>query len=435
MAFSLKFWGSKSEGESRAVLDPQQDAPPVEARASIGEMVAQSDLGLIQFFGMDGDGIAEPVTIQSALQVPAIWAAVNFLSDTLAALPIKEFKKTDAGRAEVKGGAVSLVLNEAANDETNSFKFRKSFWQDVFTYGRGMAFIDRNGRGEIVNLWPLEASKTLVKRRAGRTFYHYKETGRAEVIYSASEVLDIPFMLGGDRLGAHSPIYNHAPTIGLAQAVTRYGAKFFNNGGVPPFVISGPLQTAGGVQRAASEMTRAVKDAAANGDNAIAVPDGHTVTQLGIDPEKMQQVDVQRFIIEQVARIYGMPPAFLQDLTNGTFSNVAQQDLALAKHTIAPHTVAWDQEANLKLFGRTDRETYCETVLAGLLRGDFVARAAANASKINTGQVTINEVREQENMPAVAGGDVALVQGAMIPADKAGEDISGRQAGRNPPKE
>lgn len=424
MAFSLKFWGDKSALESRAVLDPQGDSAPVEQRATIGEMVTQSDPRLLQFFGFGVDGATEVVSIQSALTVPAVWAAVNFLSRTMAALPIKVYKKTDAGREAVSGDSISLVLNEAANDEINSFKFRQSFWLDVFTYGRGLAFVERNGRGEVINLWPLEADKTTVRRRGGKTTYKYKEAGRPTVTYAASEVIDITFMPASDRLGAHSPIYSNAETIGLALAVTRYGARFFKNGGVPPFTISGPMQTPGGVQRASAELTTAVKDAAANGGNAIAVPDGHTLTPLGVDPEKMQAVDVQRFIVEQVARIYGMPPAFLQDLTHGTFSNVAQQDLALSKHTISPHVVAWDQEANLKLFGRSERETYCETSLAGLLRGDFKARAEANASKINTGQLTLNEARALENLPVVDGGDQVLIQGAMIPADKAGQNLA-----------
>ncbi|MDE4059763.1 phage portal protein [Phaeobacter gallaeciensis] len=399
--------------------DPQGNAG-AEARASVTEFVNSSDPHLVRFFG-GGHGITdEVVTVESALQVPAILAAVTFLSRTLAALPVKVYAKTETGREVKKGDPVHGLLNWAANDETSGFDFRRAFWQDVFTIGRGLAFVERNGRGQPINLWPLDVAKVTVERRQGRTLYHYQDGGR-NVTYTAAEVLDLCFMPGADRLGGRSPIYSNAGTIGLAQAVTRYGARFFSNGGIPPFTISGPIKSAGGLARASNDLTAAVKEIAAAGGNALAVPDGHTLNPLGIDPEKMQMVDTQRFLVEQIARIYGLPPVFLQDLTHGTFSNTEQQDLHLSKHVIAPWCQALEGVTNLKFYGRQGGQVFAEHVLDGLMRGDLRTRAEATSQRINTGQLTINEAREIENRPPVPGGDTPLVQGAMVPANMAGQ--------------
>lgn len=414
----MAFWNRRAARGAAAVSDPQAQAQP-EERGKVAEYISASNPQVVQFFGGGPSLTDEVVTVESALQVPAILAAVTFLSRTLAALPVKVYARKEKAREALSGDPVHGLLNWAANDETSGFDFRRAFWQDVFTIGRGMAFIERNGRGDPINLWPLDVAKVTVERRAGRTFYHYQE-GTRKVTYKASEVLDLCFMPGADRLGARSPVFSNAGTIGLAQAVTRYGARFFDNGGIPPFTISGPIKSAGGVARASSDLTAAVKKLAAEGGNALTVPDGHELKALGVDPEKMQMIETQRFMVEQIARIYGLPPVFLQDLTHGTFSNTEQQDLHLSKHVIAPWCQALEGAANLKFYGRQGGRVFAEHVLDGLMRGDIKTRAEATARRINTGQLTINEAREIENRPPVKGGDTPLVQGAMVSATVAG---------------
>ncbi len=414
MAFWNKRAASKATAAASAVADPQ-----AEARASDVQRIASSDPNLVAFFNGGVAMTDEVVTLATALQVPEVASAVAFLSRTLAALPLKVFSKSEDGRKARPSDPVARLLGRAANDETSAFDFRRMFWQDVFTQGRGLAFIERNKAGQPINLWPLEINKVTVERRAGRTLYHYLD-GTRKVTYAATEILDLCFMPGADRLGAHSPIYSNANTIGLAMAVTRYGARFFKNGGIPPFTITGPIKTAGGVARAADDLAAAVAALAEKGGNALTVPEGHTLNALGIDPEKMQMVEVQRLLTVKIAMIYGLPPVFLQDLTNGTFSNTEQQDLQLVKHLVAPWAAAFEAEANLKLWGRRGGQIYAEHVLDGLMRGDLGTRAAATAKRINTGQLTINEAREIENRAPLSGGDVALVQGAMVPATMAG---------------
>ncbi|BCH32628.1 portal protein [Mesorhizobium sp. L-8-10] len=394
----------------------------LDKRASIEDpKVPISSANIMDFLGLQGvSATGVTVTIDKALGVPAVWAAVNFLSGTLAALPLNLHRRTKAGREKVTGG-LATILHDAVNDETSSFDWRKSFFDAMFTGGRGLTFIERNAAGKVANLWPLDPTKATVKRVNGRKLYQYRD-GRTTHTYQASEVIDVAYMLHSDGLRHRSPIMTNKDAIGLAIAVTEYGSKFFQNGGVPPFVLTGPFKSPGALDRSATDMELAVKEAAEKRKLALSLPSGHEIKSIGVDPEKSQLVELQRFIIEQVARIYSLPPIFLQDLTHGTFSNTEQQDLHLTKHTLTRLAKQFEQEVNLKLFGRFNNRQYVELNLDGLLRGDFKTRMEGNARAIQTGQLTPDEAREMENRPAMGGAAAKLhMQGAMLPIDKLGQ--------------
>lgn len=146
----------------------------------------------------------------------------------------------------------------------------------------------------------------------------------------------------------------------------------------------------------------------------MALPMGHEMKTIGFNPNEMQLIELQRFSIEQVARIYSLPPVFLQDLTHGTFSNTEQQDLQFVKHTLKRWIEQVEQEMNLKLFPRGSKQ-YVEFNVDGLLRGDFKTRMEAHATSIQNAIRTPNEVRTIENMAPHDGGESLMVQGATVP--------------------
>jgi HK97 family phage portal protein len=420
-----------------ALLDMFRRAKPAFLEASNSEIVVPESRNslenpaipattdqFLRAFGLDEMSSASGVnvTIDSALGVPAIWAAVNFLSGTLAGLPLVLYKKTPKGRSKVSGG-LAEILHYAVSDEMSSFDWRKSFFDAVFTGGRGFSYIERNAAGQVINIIYLDPKNVTIKRKNGIKTYDYKENGKVTT-YKADEIIDLAFMLKPDLIRHYSPITSNKDKIGLAIAVTRYGAKFFQNGGVPPFVITGPIKSPGAITRASDDLTRAVKDASAAGKLALSLPEGHTITQLGIDPTKGQMIDVQRFVIEEIARIYSMPPTFLQDLSKGTYSNTEQQDLHFVKHTIKRWAEQFEQEINLKLFGRFNNKLYVELNLDGLLRGDYKTRMEGNAQAINSGQLTPNEARQMDNREALAGGDRLMIQGATVPLETQNNPIT-----------
>lgn len=387
----------------------------LDRRASIeNPSVPISARNILAIFGVDDTSSSgERVTVETALGVPSVWAAVNFLSGTLAGLPLHVYRRTKNGR-ERAGGALDLLLHDAVNDELSSFDWRKHFFECVFTQGRGLTFIERSPSGRPINLWPLNPDDVTVRRKAGRTTYELNEGGNKKT-YQASEIIDVPFMLAADRLQHRSPITTNRDVIGKAIAMTRYGSKFFQNGGVPPFAIEGPFQTPGGMQRAADDLAAAVAKAGRESRMALSLPAGHTIKPLGVDPDKSQMTEAQRFAIEEVSRIYSLPPTFLQDLTHGTHSNTEQQALQFVKHTLRHWITQFEQQINLKLFGRASNRQYAEMNVDGLLRGDFKTRMDGYARAIQSAIMMPNEARQRENMPDHPDGNVLLVQGAMVP--------------------
>ena len=391
------------KAEKRATVYPNGSIPVSDPR------IAEIFGGI--FGAHSSSGIT--VTIDNALGVPAIWAAVNFLSGTLAGLPLNLYKRTDEGRERVKG-PLATILHDAPNDETSSFEWRKFLFDGVFTGGRGFTYIERNASGVVVNLWPLDPASVTVKKDGLRKTYRFK-SGSQDIIYDASEIIDIPFMLKMDGVNHRGPINSNADVIGMAIAATNYGSKFFQNGGVPPFVVTGGFQSTGAMQRAGNDFEAAVKKAAKEERQALVLPTGLEVKPLGADAEKAQLVELQRFSVEQVARIYSIPPTFLQDLTNGTFSNTEQQDLHVTKHTIRRWVEQFEQEINLKIFGRKSNRLFAEFNLDGLLRGDFPTRMDGYAKAIQNGIMKPNEIRRKENMPDDPDGEKLMIQGATVP--------------------
>lgn len=363
----------------------------------------------LEFMGIDSSR-APVVTLASALTVPAFAAAVTFLPSTLANLPLHAFRTKPKGAEKVTGALQSLV-NEAPNDEWTSYDWRKYHWHQVFTGGRGLSWIERTGAG-VVGIWPMEPSKTTVKRVNGRKFYEFQ--GKSEQI-PASDVIDTPFLLKPDQLGAYSPFVMAKKALQLALAMGDYASGFFAGGGVPPLALVGPMPAgAEAVRRAQQDIKRAIDGARSKGDPVFPIPSGYELKPVGFDPEKGQMTEARLFQVQEIARIYGLPPVFLQDLSRGTFANVEQQDLYLVKHLIAQWAKAFEDELNLKLFGRRSK-IFVEHELDGLMRGDFKTRMDGLAVGIQNALLTPNEGRGLLNRAPLPRGDDLMVQGATVP--------------------
>jgi len=312
-----------------------------------------------------------PVNTDTALGVPAVWSAVNFISGTLAGLPLHVYRRTRDGRQKVRTG-VAPILHYVVNDEMSSFEWRKYSFEQVLTGGRSFTFIERNVQGRVMNLWPLEPSKVTVIKQNGRKVYRYNDGGRIAT-YEASEIIDIPFALKSDGVQHRGPIGSCRNAIAMAIAATQYGAKVFQGGGVPPLVMQGPFQSGAAAQRASDDIAQALANKAKDQRQVLVMPQGHELKPLGFKPDEMQNLELQRFIVEEIARIYSLPPVFLGS------------------------------------------NQYVEFSVDGLLRGDFKTRMEGHATAIQHGIKTPNEAREDENLPSVEGGDKTFMQGAMMP--------------------
>jgi HK97 family phage portal protein len=250
---------------------------------------------------------------------------------------------------------------------------------------------------------------TMVKRVNGKKVYEFE--GK---VYPAIDVIDVPFMLRRDQLGVYGPIVLGSKAIQLALAMNDYASGFFAGGGVPPLALVGPMPAGPeAVKRAQGDIKRAIDAAKSNSEPVFPIPAGYELKPVGFDPAKGQMTEARQFQVVEIARVYNLPPVFLQDLTHGTFSNTEQQDLHLVKHLIAQWAKAFEEEINLKIFGRTGNR-YAEHSLDALMRGDFKSRMESLASGVQNALLTPNEGRALDNRPPMKNGDVLYIQGATI---------------------
>lgn len=396
----MRLWPARADREERSF----ERTDTITSSAEWGEWS--------QFLGLSNNAAELPhVTVESALEVPAVFDAVNFLERMMATLPLHSFRDR-GGEAERVGGELQMLLNEAPNPEWTSANWRRYMWHGVFTGGRGVSYIERQGT-KPVSIWPMDPTATTVVRRGGRKFYRCD--GRE---YPAADVIDVTFALRPDQLSAYGPIHMGRKAIGLAIAMNNYAAGFFAGGGIPPMALEGPLpQGADGLKRATEQIQRAIELARKAGRAFFGMPPGHALKPIGTDPDKGQMTEARLFQIQEIARLYGLPPVFLQDLSKGTFSNTEQQDLQLVKHLVVHWAVIFEQELNLKLFGQRRRSREVKHNLDGLQRGDFKSRIEGLARAIQTGQLMPDEARALENRRPDPNGHGArlYIQGATVP--------------------
>lgn len=354
-----------------------------------------------------------PFTIDRALGLPAVWAAVNYLSEIIASLPLQVFKNDPGDRTPLRDDSVYRLLHDSPNPEWTAFDFWKYFIWQALTEGRALAYIQTAGNNRVTALWPMEPNRTEVVREGLRKVYKYKETSGGTKTYESTEVLDLCFALEMDQVTHISPLRRNRSALQLAIEMESYAKKLVSKGGVPPMSLEGPFNSPQAVARASEDVSNAIKQAAKDGRAVLPLPLQHTLKPLGINPEQQQLIEARTFAIQEVARIYRLPPILLQDLSNGTYSNAEQQDLQVVKNTLAPWLKRIEQELHLKIFRNSDR--FAEFNLDGLLRGDFKTRMEGYAKGIQNSIFTPNEVREKENMVDMDGADRLVMQQNMSP--------------------
>jgi len=381
------------------------------------------------FFGNTSAGKA--VNEHTAMQMTAVYSCVRILSETLAGLPLHVYRYNDSGGKEkyLKHPLYKL-LHDEPNPEMTSFAFRETLMSHLLLWGNAYAQIIRNARGEVIALYPLMPNKMTVDRDSkGRLFYLYSRTSDdaptlgddSQVYLAPSEVLHIPG-LGFDGLIGYSPIAMAKNAVGLAIATEEYGAKFFANGAAPGGVLGHP-GTIKDPQKV-KESWNAAYQGSQNAHRVAVLEEGMKYQPIGISPEQAQFLETRKFQINEIARIFRVPPHMLADLEKSSFSNIEQQSLEFVKYTLDPWVVRWEQSMCRALLMESEKPiVFIKFNVDGLLRGDYVSRMSGYATARQNGWMSANDIRELENLdriPAEFGGDLYLINGAMTKLQDAG---------------
>ena len=381
-------------------------------------------------FYMGGSSAGKNVNERSAMQMTAVYSCVRILAEAVAGLPLHLYRyKEDGGKERAIDNNLYHLLHDEPNKEMSSFIFRETLMTHLLLWGNAYAQIIRNGKGEVVALYPLMPNKMQVDRdENGELYYIYtrssdeaKTMEGVTVYLTPRDVLHIPG-LGFDGLVGYSPIAMAKNAIGLAIATEEYGAKFFANGAAP----SGVLEHPGTIKDPSRlrENWNSTFGGSANSGKVAVLEEGMKYTPISISPEQAQFLETRKFQIDEIARIFRVPPHMVGDLEKSSFSNIEQQSLEFVKYTLDPWVIRWEQSLSRALLNEDEKRKYFfKFNLEGLLRGDYESRMSGYAVARQNGWMSANDIRELENMdkiPAEDGGDLYLINGNMLPLNKAG---------------
>lgn len=379
-------------------------------------------------FFMGGSSAGKSVTERSAMQMTAVYSCVRILAEAVAGLPLHFYKyNNDGSKSKAIDSNLYHLLHDEPNPEMSSFVFRETLMTHLLLWGNAYAQIIRNGKGEVIALYPLMPNKMSVDRDENGVLYYTYQRSQEEgkesgtVTLSTRDVLHIPG-LGFDGLVGYSPIAMAKNAIGLAIATEEYGAKFFANGAAP----SGVLEHPGTIKDPARlrENWNATFGGYANSGKVAVLEEGMKYTPISISPEQAQFLETRKFQINEIARIFRVPPHMVGDLEKSSFSNIEQQSLEFVKYTLDPWIIRWEQSLNRALLNVDEKKIYFfKFNVEGLLRGDYQSRMQGYATARQNGWMSANDIRELENLdkiPAESGGDLYLVNGNMLPLNKAG---------------
>lgn len=382
-------------------------------------------------FLFGGTTSGKAVNERTAMQTTAVYACVRILAEAIASLPLHVYQyKTDGGKERVPRHLLYTLLHDEPNPEMTSFVFRETLMSHLLLWGNAYAQIIRDGRGQVLALYPLLPNKVEVSRTSsGNLFYTYRrDAGESRtnpdsgtVTLRRDEVLHIPG-LGFDGLIGYSPIAMAKNAIGMALATEEYGAAFFANGANPGGVLEHP-GVIKDIQRVKDSWNSAYQGSS-NSHKVAVLEEGMKFQAIGIPPEQAQFLETRKFQINEIARIFRVPPHMVGDLEKSSFSNIEQQSLEFVKYTLDPWVVRWEQALQQSLLLPSERTNiFIKFNLDGLLRGDYASRMLGYSTGRQNGWMSANDIRELENLNRISteeGGDLYLINGNMLPLSKAG---------------
>lgn len=391
-------------------------------------------------FYLGGSSSGKAVNERTAMQMTAVYACVRILSEAIAELPLHLYKyREDGGKEKATGHPLYSILHDEPNPEMSSFVFRETLMTHLLLWGNAYAQIIRNGHGEIIALYPLMPNKMSVNRdSAGSLYYEYTRQMEdapsikgTTVKLKPSDVLHIPG-LGFDGLVGYSPIAMAKNAIGLAIATEEYGSKFFANGAAP----SGVLEHPGTIKDPARirDSWNATFGGSGNANKIAVLEEGMKYTPISISPEQAQFLETRKFQIDEIARIFRVPPHMVGDLDKSSFSNIEQQSLEFVKYTLDPWVTRWEQSIYRTLLSPNEKKDFfVKFNVEGLLRGDYVSRMNGYATARQNGWMSANDIRELENMDRISaedGGDLYLINGNMLPLSSTGAFANISESGK-----
>ena len=379
------------------------------------------------FFGSSNAG--KTVNPKNAVQMSTVYACVRVIAETIASLPLAVYEETETGSQKATDHPLYRILHDEPNPEMTSFVLREVMLSHLLLWGNSYCQIIRTGKNHIAGLYPLLPDRMEVDRdsKTGALVYTDTTTEGNAVRLKPSDVLHIPG-LGFDGIMGYSPIALEKNAIGLGIAAEEYGSTFFKNGARPSGVLTHP-NTVRDPKRLRDNWN-ATYGGSSNGGKVAILEENMSFTPISLPNNEAQFLETRRFQVEEICRIYRVPPHLVGNLDRATFSNIENQSIDFAVHTIRPWLVRIEQAMNRALFADSEKagspggsRFYVQFNLDGLMRGDYKSLMEGYAIARQNGWMSANDIRALENLnpiPDEDGGSTYLVNGNMIPINLCG---------------
>jgi HK97 family phage portal protein len=390
-------------------------------------------------FLFGGSTAGKLVNERSSMQVSAVYACVRVLAESLAGLPLQLFMTTGEGSKEkAVDHPLYEILYREPNPEMTSFNFREALMTHLLLWGNAYAQIIRNGKGEVVALYPLMPNRMSMDRdENGQLYYEYQTSTDdartmkgSTVVLMPSEVMHIPGM-GFDGILGYSAVAMSKNAIGASIATEEYGSRFFSNNATPSGVLEHP-----GIVKDPEKVRESWNTAfggSGNSHKVAVLEEGMKFTPMSIPNNEAQFLETRKFQIDEICRIFNVPPHMIADLEHATFSNIEQESLNFVIYSLRPWIIRWEQAMEFSLLSAEEKKTYfIRFNVDALLRADYQSRMNGYATGIQNGILSVNDVRTLENMDLLSeedGGNLHVMNGNVIKlADAGGAYKSGSTA-------
>jgi HK97 family phage portal protein len=365
------------------------------------------DPRLNELFGGSSTDSGVSVTPDTALTYSAVYAAVRCIAESVSSLPLNYYERLPGGgKAHAKANPLHTLLHDEPNPEMSSLQWREASMAHLLLHGNSYSEIVRDLEGNVVELWPIDPTMVTPRRTDSGELYY--ELNRGKSFITAGNMLHIPG-LSFDGISGISVIGLARQSIGLSMAIESFGAGYFGRGARPGGVLTFPGQLS---PEARQNLRRSFEELHAGGANSHRVAlleAGLKWEAIGVPPDDSQFLQSREFQIIEIARWFNLPPTKLKDLSKTSYNSLEQMEISFVVDTLRPWLVRWEQQLNRKIIRPQDRGSYFfEFNADGILRGDQASRYNAYSVARNWGWLSVNEIREKENMNPIEGGDVYM---------------------------
>jgi HK97 family phage portal protein len=366
--------------------------------------VATPDKWLKGALGVEDSWAGIEITGEGALASSTVTACCRLLSESVASLPLHVYRRTASGKERATDHPLYKLLHTRPNKFQTSYAWRAHLVTSLLLHGNAYAYVERDPRGVIVALWPLDSSRVTIKAEGGELFYETRIGGEPRR-YDYDEVLHVrgPSM---DGIVGLSIIKLAKQGIGLDLAMAQHGSSYFKNNATPKAYLTSPNAIS---DKARFNLLEYFVQQFGGPKNAGKMPIldvGMEIKTVSFSPEDSQFLQSRQFSVQDVCRWFKVSPHLVGDPSRLAYASSEAEFNAYLVHSLSPHLVNIQSELNCTLLG-DDAEYLAEFDFNGMARGSQVERYAAYEKGLGGPNpwLTVADVRAAENLPFLPGTD------------------------------